>query len=287
MLLAASCGKEIESSVHQNISQPDCVISFVDERVATKSYSENTVTEVRQNGFGIACVTDRNVTVFNEKAEWSSSASAYLTTNGTYYFPAEGRVSFYGVYPFSQSVSISSGVASLSYSQDPSLDLLAVKKTGVSGGSFPVSLSFDHILSLVHFKAIGLDDKSVFNVKSISIDIPESGTFTYDDYTWSCAGTKNESCFSGEKVLSGVTEIPSAVSFVPCAPTVHVSWETYGLDGTTLIAEYSTAKKLDVALAMGEECTITLKLPNKDAQEMMMTVEVKPWTSTEKELKLN
>lgn len=282
-VVAASCNKdEKPESNHSEVSQ--YAISFVNA-FNTKSYSENTATEVQSNGFGVACVTSGGENLFIEKAEWNSEKSSYFPSNGPWFYPSEGSVSFYGVYPPSQTLVFSDDGISLSYTQNSSKDLLAVKKTGIAASPSPVSLSFDHILSLIHFAAISDNDNEVYKIKSISIDVPATGVFEFIDYEWIPSnGMTTEVCFDGQLAVDGPTEIPSAATMIPCNPEIRFVWDVYASDGTTLLASHEETCQLDEALEMGEECTVTMRFSGSEPQEMALSIEVKSWTETDKEL---
>lgn len=282
----SSCSKtEGPADSHFAVSQ--YAISFINA-ANTKAYAENTVTEIQAGGFGVACVTSEGENIFIEKASWDSGKASYFPANGPWFYPSGEKVSFFGVYPSSQSLSFSEEGIILSYSQNPSEDLLAVKRTGVGATASPVALSFDHILSLIHFTAVSDDDSEIYKIKSIRIDVPASGVFDYGDYCWIPAdGMKTETCFEGEFDVDGTVDIPSATTFIPCNPEITLKWDVYSPDGATLIASHEETRELDEALAMGEECTVTLRFGGNEAREMGLFIVVNPWTQSDKEIELN
>lgn len=282
----SSCTKD-EKPGNNNSAASQYAISFVNAS-STKTYSENTATEVQTNGFGVACVTSEGENLFIEKASWNSEKSSYFPENGPWFYPSDGTVSFYGVYPSSQTLSFSENGINLNYSQDPSEDLLAVRKTGVSATASPVALSFDHILSLIHFAVVSDDDSALYKVKFISIEVPAAGIFDYGNYDWILVdGMKTESCFEGDLEVDGRVDIPSALSFIPCNPDITLKWDVYSPDGATLVASHEETRELDTALQMGEDCTVTLRFAGNDAKEMALSIEVKPWTQSDREMELN
>ena len=279
----SSCTKA-DGPTARHLAVSKYAISFVNAS-NTKVYSENTITEVQAGGFGVACVTSEGENIFIEKAEWNSEKSSYFPANGPWFYPSEGTVAFYGTYPSSQSLVFSEDGLRLSYVQNPSEDLLAVKKTGISATATPVALSFDHILSLIRFCAVGDNDKEMYKIRSISISVPSAGVFAFGDYGWVPADeTKIEICFDGELEIDGLTDIPSAATMIPCNPEIHFVWDVYSSDGTTLLASHDETRQLDEALEMGEECTVTMRFSGSEPQEMAVSIEVKPWTETDKEL---
>lgn len=286
-LLAVSCNKE-DPHVHSGITvETEYPIFFADASF-TKVYSENTSDEIKTGGFGVACVTDAGSKLFIEKASWVEAKSCYIPAGGPWFYPSEGKVNFYAVYPESQSLTFSGEGVSLSYAQNGDLDLLAAKKEDVSGGLPPVALSFEHILSLIHFRAVDDDTEASYKVKSVRIAVPAAGKFSYENFRWiPTDGTGTEVCYEGEITVGESTEIPSAVTFIPCNPEITVSWEVYSPDGGTFIASHDKTSLLENTLEMGEECTVTVRFGASGEKKMSLAVEVSPWTSTDREIEIN
>lgn len=288
LLLFVGCNKWEMEDVYFDTSYSDKVISFRNNGASfTKAYSDNTEGSIRVNGFGVACITENGVSVFNEKAVWDNSMSVYRPVSRLYYFPMSETISFYAVYPFSQPIKVSDAKASLLFTQQPDLDLLASVKKDVAKTENSVPLEFNHILSLVKFYATGTDGNVVYILKSISLSVPSGGEFRYSSFDWESDEISNEAFYSGSIVLDGVTSVPGAMTFVPCEPVLHVEWDTYDLDGKTLIASNSENKSLGRPIRNGEECTVTLKLSNTQAESLAFEVIVSPWSETNKSIELN
>ena len=286
-LLAVACNREDEPTRGGIIVETNYPIAFVDAS-STKAYSENTSDEIKAGGFGVACVTDAGSNLFIEKASWNEAKSCYIPAGGPWFYPSEGKVNFYGVYPESQSLTFSGEGVTLSYTQNGDMDLLAAKKENVEGGFLPVALSFEHILSLIHFRAVDVDSEASYKVKSIRIDIPATGKFSYGNFGWmQVDGAGTEVCYEGEIPVGESTEIPSAVTFIPCNPEITVLWEVYSPDGGTFFASHEKTCLLEEALEMGEECTVTFRFGSSGEKEMVLSIEVNPWTSIDKEIELN
>ncbi len=282
-LLLASCQENIDQPVFEK-GQIVFGVEGVGASVATKAYGENTAAQLQANGFKVAGVTSANSVMFNAVASYASGV--YSPAGGPYYFPASGTMSFFAAYPQDRTVDVdASGAATLSWSHDPDVDLLAAKNVGVSATSSSVALTFDHVLTLLKFKAEGTDASVVYKVKNITVRVPGSGVYSFADNAWTAGGTNVSQVYSDAvTTLSGVTDIDGAVTVVPCTPIVAVEWDTYASDGTTLIASYSDSKSLGTAVSIGKTATITLKLPNSDSNDITFTVEVNPWGSENHDL---
>lgn len=258
-------------------------LSGILAEVQTRAYSENTATEVKTNGFNVAGITG-TTTMFNEKATFAEEK--YSPVNGPYYYPASGTMNFYAAYPVSQAVSVDAGVATLAYTQNQDTDLLAAKATEVSPSDGPVALAFDHILSLLKFKAIGSDSQVIYKVEEIKVNAPNSGTYAYASNSWSNGTTNDDYTYSStETQLDGTTAIDGAITVVPCTPTITVKYSTYSKDGSlTKIHSYERTKALASAVSQGKECTITMTLPNDEAQGITFTISVNPWGNEAKDI---
>ncbi len=284
-VVMASCQKN-EQPV-QPVQTDDNSISFglsgMLAEVQTRAYSENTATQVQANGFNVAGITG-TTTMFNEKATFADAK--YSPVNGPYYYPASGTMDFYAAYPTTQNVTVAGGAATLSYTQNPDTDLLAAKATAVAASDNSVALAFDHILSLMKFKAIGADNKVIYKVKSVKINAPTSGTYAYATDTWTAGTSTEDNVYSSTLTkLSGTTAISGAVTVIPCTPTITVEYDVFALDGSeTLIHSYTKTKALSSAVSKGKECTVTMTLPNDAAKEITFTITVNQWGSESQDI---
>lgn len=282
--LVSACQKDVTTPVKSN----EGIISFgvkgIGVEALTKAYSENTATEIQANGFNVAGITGTTL-IFNEKATYAESK--YSPVNGPYYYPASGTMDFYAVYPVSQEITVASGVATLSYTQDVDTDLLAAKSTGVSASGNPVALTFDHIKTLMKFKAVGNDTKAVYKVTGIKVTAPTSGTYAYAAGSWTNGTTTDDYVYSSSTTtISGTTDIEGAITILPCTPTISVTYDVYAQDGTTLVQQYSKSAALSSAVSIGKTCTVTLHLPNDDVKDINFTITVNPWGSESQDMNL-
>lgn len=283
-VLLAACGKErvmpVTAPWQGVICFGDCTVGV---EVETRAYAENKAADILADGFGCACVTSQGVTVFNERCAWDAGRGVYLPVGSPYYYPGTGTVDFYAAYPASSQVTLLPGTASLAWAEDPDGDLLTAVRTDVQKGTSAVRLTFGHALSLVRFRAVGTDPTVTYRVRSVGVECPSSGTYSYSSSGWTpTGGPVTVGSFSGDLALSGTTDIPGAVTVIPSTPVVKVSWDC--LSEGSLIASYSESRALPEALLPGQECEVTLRLPNRDAVGIVLDITATAWDTTSQDV---
>lgn len=285
MIVLASCSKNEAptSEAAQKMELSDKPIAFGVEEFAeassTRAFTETTASTMQTNGFKVAGIwSSGSATLFNADATYSSTAKTYSTAT-KYYFPTTGTVSFYAVTPKTQAISITSGAASLSYTHDSDIDLMAAKSETVSPTSSAVALTFDHLLTQVKFTATGGDGNVSYKVKSLSLKAPASATYAYASGTLTAgtAMTSGQAIISSTKTLSGKTDMGFTGTFIPGSATVACEWECYV--NSTLVGSYS--KTATVTLTQGKKNTINLTLPNADGKPISFSVTVNAWGTNE------
>lgn len=248
--------------------------------VNTKAFTEATNTILQTNGFNAAAIIDSdNSTMFNTAVTYSSGA--YTVPNTKYYWPVSGTMSFYGVYPKTQAITLNSGDATLSYSHDTDTDLIAAKAAGVSKQSSAVMMTFDHILSQVQIKAQGAETTVDYKVFSVKITDADGGTYAYTAGTWTPSSTTQAytvySNASGMEVsTSTMTAVGSAMSFVPGDAKLQVVWKCYNKGTSTVVCEKDVT--VDVTLPQGKNSTLNLTLPF-DASNLTFNSSIGAWVS--------
>lgn len=231
--------------------------------VETKAFTETTNTTLRTNGFNVAAIIDSDKsTMFNKAVTYSGGA--FRVPGEKYYFPETGTMSFYAAYPKTQAITVKNGAATLSYSHNTSNDLIAAKATSIYEQSTDVMMAFDHILSQVSIKAQGKETSVDYKIKSVKITAANGGTYAYTEEKWTPnPTTQTYTVFSdptGKAVsTSTMTDVGSAMSFIPGNIKLNVVWECYD-KGTTKVI-YSKDVTTDVTLPQGEHTTLKLSLP--------------------------
>lgn len=251
----------------------------------TKAVTESTTAGLEANGFKAAVViNESNEQMFNK--EVSYNGGIYSVAGETYYYPLSGTISAYAAYPKSEVIIIENGVATLLYSQNDTEDLLVAKSTGISKQNEPISLTFDHVLSRVSFKAKGTDAMADYKLKTIEVTAPDGGTYQYADGTWTDLGQATVyTAYSsaGESVpTSDFQSFGESMTFIPGDAAIRVEWECYNKVDGTLIASYD--ETVSTTFVQGERCAIRFYLPNNAADEIKLAVDVNPWDDGGKDL---
>ena len=269
-------------------------------RVETKTVTQTTAASLTSGGFACAGVEYDSLsytTLFN--CGWNYTTDCFVSAS-PYYYPASGSMNFYAVYPKSQAITVSGGSVSITYASDNQTDLVVASKSGVSATASSVSLSFDHILSLLDFKVKGSDENAYYKLNSISCTVKSGGTYSFSSGSWTTAGSSD----APVQILSAATPIgkgnASAVSdhstytsvggnvtAVPCTPAISVSWSTYMDSGCTRkIADYSCSGVSIQSVSAGKKSTVFLVLPNNDAKTISFSVSVNEWGEETQEVSL-
>lgn len=289
-LLAALASCDKAASVSGPQSGIDNPISFVVSTPGqtTKAYTEAGLPALQSGGFKVSGVAaGASDPFFNEVATWDASSSCFRTA-GSYYQPATGQTAYYGVYPASQSISFSSGTATLSYTLDVQEDILAAYTLQQKTGG-PVALSFGHLLSQAAVRVKGGDSSFTFKVESIHLTGKGAGVYAFASDSWTGASLEKDAIyFSGEQQVS-TSEFTSFnvdnLAFIPRgdgsdgrdALRVTVGYRVY--KGSTLVSDYtgSNARSATASLEKGKRCVVNCILPTGDVTDMSFTVTVSPW----------
>lgn len=290
----AACNKDITPVAPVQGGEADQIVFGVDGaamEATTKAVTESTAALVQTNGFNVAAVTSANATLFNAKASWLA-AKSYYTTATPYYYPSAGTTSFYAVYPVAQSVTVTSGAATIAYTNDNDTDLIAAKATGVAkpATATSVALAFDHILSQVNITAKGKTAGLDYRISSIKITSPSSGTYKYADGTWTLGAASAVAYHSAATTVgTTATAVGVAQTKIPSSVTVTVEYDV--LQGGVVLASYtgSAAKtSTAIAVAQGKRSTINLTLPysSADDAQITFTVTINPWGTESHDVEL-
>lgn len=281
-----SCNK---TSVPDVLSFLPGEIFFAEEGITvdTKAFAEATTESLQTNGFNVAAVIDAdNSVIFNKAVAYSGSA--YSVPGEHYYYPKEGTMSFYAVYPKTQAINVASGVATLSYAQNADTDLVAAKKTDVAGSSDAVSLAFEHLLSQVSIKMQGKKTTVDYKLKSVKITAADGGTYAFADGAWTPSETTADVSFynnaEGMAVsTSAMSAIGSPASIMPGNVKLNVVWECYNHDSENLLCSKDVT--VDVSLPQGKHTTLNLTLPF-DSSELTFDISVGAWVPNSEDVEM-
>lgn len=285
LLALASCNKMPVSGMRSFFPGEIC---FFDERftVDTKAFTEATNAALRTDGFNVAAIIDNgNSIMFNKTMAYNDGV--YNVPGEHYYFPKEGTMSFYAVYPTSQNITVTDGAATLSYTQNADIDLVAAKKTAMPASSEPVTLAFDHLLSQVSVKAKGEVAYVDYKVRSVKLIGANGGTYAFEDNKWTSNSSITDVTVyneeSGIAVSSALTEVGSPVSVLPGKVKLNVVWECYNTGTSTVLCSENVT--VDFTLRQGKHTTINLTLP-LDSAKLLFDTSLGAWVADEKGMNL-
>lgn len=254
--------------------------------VETKAFTETTTSTLQTGGFRVAAVIDADHSVmFNSALRYNSTDRVYRVHNGEseehYYYPSEGTMSFYGVYPVTQAIAVDEdGAATLAYSQDADTDLVIATTTAVGRTADPVMLTFDHLLSRVGMTAVTDDANLSCELYSITVNDVDGGTYSFSDGAWTPSGIRADYTYftdaEGTEVTTTAAAVGSAMSFMPGDITVNAKWKCFNKNGGQLISDNDATATL--SLTGGMQSTLNLVLP-ANSSEIRFTISVNAWAT--------
>lgn len=292
VLALASC----EKFATMNSSTPDngeIRFGITGIRVETKAFSETTTNTIESDGFNVAAIIDvAEFAMFNKAVAYESATGLYTVPNEHYYYPNTGTMSFYAAHPLGQAITIGEddGAASLAYSQNVDIDLVAAKATAVAKQPTAVILTFDHLLSQIDVTAKGENATVDYKLKNVTVTAPDGGTYTYADDKWALSTTtvqhdvyRTAEDADDMTVSTGETATPvgGAMTFLPDDVSINVVWECFNKVDGTLIS--SNDQTISVDLIRGKHSTLNLILPS-NASEIKFTIEVNPWMTESRDI---
>lgn len=282
VVLLTSCQKSLNEtdSIRREIRLGLSAIEY-----ETKAFVESTNSTLQSNGFKAAVVIDAdNSTMFNKAVVYSNGA--YIVPGERYYFPNEGTVSFYGIYPADEFISIAAdGKASVTYTHNSDDDLIVAKKNGVASQSDAVALEFEHLLSQVSIHVKTDDPNVVCNLHELSINDSKGGIYSFVDSIWTLNDNKAKYIFysntGGQTVTTTASAVGSAISLMPGEVSLNVLWKCYSKNGQQLLSNNDVT--IPVTLTKGKRTAISLLLPAK-ASEAKVSSSVKAWNDESQNL---
>ena len=253
--------------------------------IGTKAFAEVTNETLQTSGFKAAAVVDAdNSAMFNKAVAYSNGV--YTVSGEHYYFPSEGTLSFYGVYPADEVIAIADdGKATLAYAHNSDDDLIGAARTNVASQSDAVVLDFKHLLAQVSLSAKTDDANVVCKLYSITVNGVNGGTYSFADDAWTPGETKADYAFfsktEGQAVTETAAAVGAAMSFMPGEVTLNAKWKCYDNGGQLLSDKDET---LPVTLTKGKHTAITLLLP-ASSNEIKLATSVNAWVDDPQELK--
>lgn len=288
LVMVASCNKS------KGTLQSDCgdsnEIRFGSNgiRVETKSFTETTNSLLQANGFKAAVVVDAdNSVMFNAAVAYDSTDAVYRVAGEHYYYPSEGTVSLYGVYPSSEIISVDSGAATVAYTHNPDEDLVGAKAVAVARQSAPVHMEFEHLLSQVTMTVKTDNPNTLCKLYGITLTDAEDGVYAFTDDSWTPGGTVGNYVFfsspDGQNVTTVASEVGEVMSFIPGTISLNVKWKCYNLTSGEIVSDND--KTVSVELTKGKHSTLNLTLP-ANSSELMLVTTVVPWVEESQDIEV-
>lgn len=283
LVIVASCNESKEMS--RPFFGEDSEIRFGSNgiRVESKSFVEATNSLLQANGFKAAVVVDSdNSVMFNAAVAYDGNDDVYRVPDEHYYYPSEGTVSIYGVYPSSELISVSSGEATVSYVQNPDEDLVGAKAVAVARQSTPVLMEFEHLLSQVTVSVKTDSPNVVCKLFGITLTDADGGVYSFADENWSLGGTVGDYVFfssqDGQSITTNTSEVGEAMSFIPGTILLNVKWKCYNKTGGELVSDND--RTVGVELVKGKHSILNLTLPS-NSSELSLVTSVGEWITEE------
>lgn len=191
--LMASCTKT-ELLTTDNDLNPIAFENFIHK---TTKAAEAVETTVEANGFGVSAFytnTSSSTSTYFENIDvtYNSTKDRYPTT---YYWPIDGTMAFYAVYPNDKTINSTNKTID-SYATEGAEDLMIATALSencathcTANPNAPVALAFSHILTQVYFEIKGEEATNKYKVEKIVLDAKNVATYTYSDGSWTAPST--------------------------------------------------------------------------------------------------
>ena len=288
LVMVASCNKS------KGTLQSDCgdsnEIRFGSNgiRVETKSFTETTNSLLQANGFKAAAVVDTdNSVMFNAAVAYDSTDAVYRVSGEHYYYPSEGTVSLYGVYPSSEIISVDSGAATVAYTHNPDEDLVGAKALAVARQSAPVLMEFEHLLSQVTMTVKTDNPNTLCKLYGITLTDADGGVYAFTDDSWTPGDIVGDYVFfsstDGQNVTTVASEVGEVMSFIPGTISLNVKWKCYNLTSGEIVSDND--KTVSVELTKGKHSILNLTLP-ANSSELMLVTTVVPWVEESQDIEV-
>lgn len=275
--VAAACDK---SGGGVTGTYDDRAIRFGSE-ICTRAFAETTVGVIKSDGFDVTAICDDRSVLFEETARWDESEQAFIPGRG-YRFPEEGKLSFYAVCPTGEKLSVTGESVSFPFVHNPDKDVVTafVESADVRGGK--VMLNFRHILSLIRFKLVCNDAGQTLRVRKLSIRTPASGEFDLRAGVWKTGGDVSTECLTEPLEFMTSSDVRGSFSFLPCAPVIHVEWDMFHADTTSVYESREADVSLDFIAETGRGYVVTIKFPGQPSETVDFAVSLQPWEYIDK-----
>ncbi len=304
----ASCTKT-ELMTPEEYRNPIAFENFIHK---TTKAAEAVETTVEANGFGVSAFytnTSSSTSTYFENIDvtYNSTKDRYPTT---YYWPIDGTMAFYAVYPKDKTITSSTKTID-SYTTEGAEDLMIATALSencathcTANPNTPVALAFSHILTQVYFEIKGEEAVNNYKVEKIVLEAKNGATYTYSSGAWTAPSTaktytyyapSTAVTFNGSSYVVFGTKAANSLMLIPQSDVtvkVYYTVETpagavlskFNEDATTNGHQYksftasSSTVTTDVDWAKGQIVKYQLTLPI-GVNPIEFTATVNAWTT--------
>ena len=280
----------------------------------TRAFSVSTLSSLLSDGFAVRhFVGDTPAEVASSSAVnegnfiWDAGASCFKPDGAAWYYPEGVKSSFFAWYPASTDLS--------DFSIADQKDIIVSCAPGISAGSSPVALSFEHLLSQLEINCIAGDSEAVCKLRRLyvttgnnklsfgpyplpgaspsswadifpSFVLAENGTavnLAYPSAAEYNPGDASDTAADQDMVIpvSGVSIGDPVLAYGQTV--VHVEWDY--LQNGVVVGSYSDSAPIN--MERGRKTVVNATLNNSSAEGVNFSVSVTDWTSSNQEISLS
>lgn len=251
----------------------------------TKSFRETTLATIQSSGFSCMSYISASGTLYFSN-DVVYDGQNYTFKDVSYYYPLEGALDFYAVYPKGLEMGLSrQKTFQVVFSHDPDADLVVACVSGWTALSGEVAFEFNHVLANVGLKCRGGDADADYRLVSLELVTGASGLYDAARGEWKAGDAVVSQQFAavGETALSGTYRaFGEYVSCIPATASIRVRWKCLDKTSGALLAEYD--QSVPVTLVPGCRSTFNLTLPNSKAMRIACEVNVAQWDSASEDV---
>lgn len=221
LVMLVGCTKS-EIMTTDNDLKPIAFENFIHKTTKANEADETTV---EANGFGVSAFytnTSSTTSTYFENIDvsYTTSEDRYKTS---YYWPLDGTMAFYAVYPKEYTITSSTKTID-DYTTEGAVDLMVATALNEncathSSTATPVAMAFSHTLTQIYFEIKGEEALNHYLVEKIVLEAKNGATYTYGTGTgtgWSAPSTdKTYTYYSTPQTFYGdVTTTPETNNYV-------------------------------------------------------------------------
>lgn len=287
-VLLSSCSKGLVSSDDNTNMASDPVsirLASVCISGGTKSFAETTVATLQREGFGCMSYLSGSQTLYLDN-DVVYDGQNYIFKDVSYYYPLEGALDFYAVYPGGLEMGLDRDCGfQVAFDHDPDADLVVAYAPGRTRLCGEVAFEFNHVLANVGIRCRGGDADVDYKLLSLELVTGASGIYNFSRGEWTAGDAVVSEQFApaGETDLSGTYRaLGGYMSCIPAAASVRARWRCLDKTSGAVLSEYD--QSVPVTLVPGCRSTFNLTLPNSKAMRIDCAVNVAAWDSASEDV---